>query len=55
MHKHFEHGVARGPKAAARQVPTAMGYPPTASGPADLYWANYKHLDVDKDGTACEA
>jgi hypothetical protein len=55
MHKHFKHGVARGPKAAAKQVRQGNGLPAYSERARDLYWANYKHLDVDKDGTACEA
>jgi hypothetical protein len=55
MHKDFKHGVARGPKAAARQVHDGYGRPADGQRARDLYWANYRHLDSDKDGTACEA
>src|SRR3954466_4452960 len=55
LHKVWHHGVAKGPKAARKQVRDGYGRP--ASGPKarKVYWRNYKRLDRDRDGTACEA
>jgi hypothetical protein len=55
LHKVWHYGVAKGPKAARKQV--RDGYHKPAAGPKarKVYWANYKSLDRDKDGTACEA
>jgi len=55
MHKDFKHGVARGPKAAAKQVRQGYGRPAHGQRARQLYGANAPHLDHDKDGTACEA
>ncbi|GAB3860682.1 hypothetical protein GCM10028801_23890 [Nocardioides maradonensis] len=48
------HGVAKSAAAAQRQVNQGYGRP--ASGPRAraVYWANYRNLDRDRDGTACE-
>lgn len=50
----YHHGVAKSPKAARKQV--RQGYHSPAYGPRarNVYWANYKSMDRDKDGTACE-
>ncbi len=54
LHKVWKHGVAKGPKAAQKQV--RDGYSKPAYGPKarKVYWANRADLDRDKDGTACE-
>jgi hypothetical protein len=54
LHKVWTHGVAKGPKAAQKQV--RNGYSKPAYGPKarKVYWANRADLDRDKDGTACE-
>lgn len=50
----WHHGVAKSRKAARKQV--RQGYHSPAYGPRarKVYWANYKSMDRDKDGTACE-
>ncbi|HWU20505.1 MAG TPA: excalibur calcium-binding domain-containing protein [Nocardioides sp.] len=50
----WPHGVAKSAAAAQRQVNQGYGRP--ASGPRAraVYWENYKRLDRDRDGTACE-
>jgi hypothetical protein len=50
----FHHGVARSRAAALRQVRNGYGSPAYASVAQKVYWANYKRLDRDRDGTACE-
>jgi len=54
LHKVWKHGVAKGPKAAQKQV--RDGYSKPAYGPKarKVYWRNYTRLDRDRDGTACE-
>src|SRR4051812_46432835 len=54
LHKVWHDGVAKGPKAAQKQV--RDGYSKPAYGPRarKVYWANRADLDRDKDGTACE-
>lgn len=50
----WPHGVAKSAAAAQRQVNQGYGRP--ASGPRAraVYWENYRRLDRDRDGTACE-
>jgi hypothetical protein len=55
LHKDFKHGVAKGPKAAAKQVRDGYGKPAYGPHARKVYWANRANLDRDKDGTACEA
>ena len=50
----FHHGVAKGRVAAQRQVRNGYGIPAYGSVAQKVYWANYKRLDRDRDGTACE-
>lgn len=54
LHKVWKHGVAKGPKAARKQV-RAGNYKP-AYGPKAraVYKTNHSRLDRDDDGTACE-
>ena len=55
LHRVFKYGVAKSSRAAAKQV--RDGYHRPAYGPRaqKVYWRNYKSLDRDRDGTACEA
>jgi hypothetical protein len=55
LHRDFKHGVAKGPKAAAKQVRDGYGRPAYGPHARDVYWTNRSRLDRDKDGTACEA
>ncbi len=55
LHQKFKHGVARGRKAALKQVRDGYGRPTYGRYGRPVYWANYKRLDPDRDGTACEA
>jgi hypothetical protein len=50
----FHHGVAKSHTAAARQVRQGYGMPAYGSLAQKVYWENYKRLDRDRDGTACE-
>lgn len=50
----FPHGVAKSATAAAKQVRQGYGRPSTTARAKKVYWANYKRLDRDRDGTACE-
>jgi hypothetical protein len=50
----FHHGVAKSRTAAARQVRLGYGIPAYGSLAQKVYWQNYKRLDRDRDGTACE-
>lgn len=52
LHKDFTHGVAN---AAQVQVRDGYGRPAYGKHAMDVYWANHKKLDRDKDGTASEA
>ncbi|KRA32386.1 MULTISPECIES: excalibur calcium-binding domain-containing protein [unclassified Nocardioides] len=52
--KVYPHGVAKSATAAARQVRAGYGRPSTTTRAKKVYWANYKRLDRDRDGTACE-
>jgi hypothetical protein len=55
LHKDFKHGVARGRKAARKQVRDGYGRPAYDPHARQVYWVNDRMLDPDKDGTACEA
>jgi hypothetical protein len=50
----FHHGVAKSRVAAQRQVRNGYGMPAYGSVARKVYWTNYKRLDRDRDGTACE-
>jgi arylsulfatase A-like enzyme len=52
--KDFKHGVAKSKSAAAKQVRAGYGRPSSSKRARKVYWANYKNLDRDRDGTACE-
>jgi hypothetical protein len=54
LHQDFRHGVAKGPRAAARQVREGYGRPAYGTHAREVYWVNYRRLDPDRDGTACE-
>ncbi|HEY6932821.1 MAG TPA: excalibur calcium-binding domain-containing protein [Marmoricola sp.] len=50
----YHHGVAKSRKAALKQVRAGYHIPAYGSRARKVYWANYKSLDRDRDGTACE-
>lgn len=52
--KKYAHGVAKSRKAANKQVAQGYGPPAYGSRARNVYWENYKRLDRDRDGTACE-
>ena len=54
LHRTWPHGVAKSAAAAQRQVNQGNLRP--ASGPRarQVYADNYRNLDRDRDGTACE-
>lgn len=52
--KKFPNGVAKSKKAANYQVRQGNSRPAYGKRAKKVYWANYKSLDRDKDGTACE-
>lgn len=52
--KRYPHGVAKGYKAAMKQVRQGYGRPAYGTRAKKVYWKNYKRLDRDRDGTACE-
>jgi hypothetical protein len=54
MRQDFKHGVAKGRKAAAKQVLDGFGRPDHGPHARQVYWGNYRSLDTDMDGTACE-
>ncbi len=55
LHRDFKHGVAKSPKAAAKQVRDGYGRPSTTKKAKAVYKRNNGPLDRDNDGTACEA
>jgi hypothetical protein len=55
LHRDFPHGVAKGRRAAAKQVRDGFGRPAFGPHAREVYWANHRSLDPDRDGTACEA
>lgn len=52
--KVFPHGVAKSAAAAAYQVRQGYGRPAYGTRAKKVYATNYKRLDRDRDGTACE-
>lgn len=52
--KVYPHGVAKGPKAAKKQVNRGYGRPAHGKKARAVYKRNKGNLDRDKDGTACE-
>lgn len=52
--KDYKHGVAKSRKAAMKQVRQGYGRPAYGKRAKKVYWHNYKRLDRDRDGTACE-
>jgi hypothetical protein len=50
----WPHGVAKGPVAANKAVRDGYSRPATTTLAVQVYWTNYRNLDRDKDGTACE-
>lgn len=55
LHRDYKHGVAKSATAAQRQVRAGYGRPAYGTRAKKVYWTNYKRLDRDRDGTACEA
>lgn len=54
LHKKWPNGVAKGPVAAAKAVRDGYNRPATIPLARAVYWENYRRLDRDRDGTACE-
>jgi hypothetical protein len=54
LHKTFRYGVAKSYAAAQYQYRTHHYRPAYTAFAQKVYWANYKRLDRDRDGTACE-
>jgi hypothetical protein len=52
--KVYHHGVAKSRATALKQVKAGYHIPAYGSRARKVYWANYKSLDRDRDGTACE-
>lgn len=50
----YHHGVAKSRAAALKQVRAGYHIPAYGSRARKVYWTNYKRLDRDRDGTACE-
>ncbi len=50
----WPNGVAKGPVAANKAVRDGYSRPATTKLAVQVYWTNYRSLDRDKDGTACE-
>ncbi|MGO4257930.1 excalibur calcium-binding domain-containing protein [Marmoricola sp. RAF53] len=50
----YPHGVAKSRAAAQKQVRAGYLSPKYGSYAQKVYWRNYKRLDRDRDGTACE-
>jgi Excalibur calcium-binding domain len=55
LHKMWHSGVARGPKAAAKQVREGNHKPAYGPKARKVYWRTYTRLDRDRDGSPCEA
>jgi hypothetical protein len=55
LHKVWKYGVAKGPKAAQRQVRDGHHKPAFGPKARAVYKRNHDRLDRDNDGTACEA
>ncbi len=54
LSKAFPNGVAKSKQAANKQVRQGNRRPASGKRAQKVYWQNYKRLDRDKDGTACE-
>lgn len=54
LHKKWRSGVAKGPVAANKAVRDGYRRPATTTLAKAVYWENYRRLDRDRDGTACE-
>jgi hypothetical protein len=54
LHQRFPHGVARSVEAAEQQVRDGFARPAHGRHARDVYVANHRLLDTDRDGTACE-
>lgn len=52
--KRFHHGVSKSRSAALYQHRQGYGTPAYGALAKKVYWANYRSMDRDKDGTACE-
>lgn len=50
----FPTGVAKSKAAALRQVAQENSRPAFGPRAVAVYWQNYRNLDRDRDGTACE-
>jgi hypothetical protein len=50
----YHHGVAKSHKAALKQVRAGYQIPAYGTRARKVYWVNYKTMDRDRDGTACE-
>ncbi len=55
LHKVYRYGVAKSYRAAMYQVRHGNHRPAYGTRAKAAYWTNYKRLDRDRDGTACEA
>ena len=55
LHKKYPAGVAKNAKAARRAVRDGYGRPATSKAARKTYRQNYRNLDRDRDGTACES
>jgi hypothetical protein len=54
LSNNFAHGVAKSRTAARKQVRQGYAMPAYGQRARSVYWTNYKRLDRDRDGTACE-
>jgi hypothetical protein len=54
LNARFPHGVAKSRVAALKQVRAGYGLPKYGTTARSVYSTNYKRLDRDRDGTACE-
>jgi hypothetical protein len=50
----WPNGVAKSRIAASRAVRDGYSRPATSRRAVAVYWENYRRLDRDRDGTACE-
>lgn len=55
LHRDFKHGVSKSRAAAMKQVRDGYGRPAYGPRAKRIYKANFRSLDRDRDGTACEA
>lgn len=54
LNARWAHGVAKSYSAAQYQVRQGYVRPAYGDLAKKVYWKNYKRLDRDRDGTACE-